>query len=234
MYQRNITVYKNIDNELQFRVLNSDQKPLAVSSYTPKFVAFDENKTLVIEHDGVAVVGDDSAATRGLFTVTITENDLLSLDQQYLSYNIFLQDSSNHNTLTYADTNFGNNGVIYIDSGALPGPRPSYSFNQFQQDNIYSTLFFSESKTAEPGINGNDALHTAAIYTNNYIGDVVVQATLDSSVSESTIWGDVTSVSFGGAETTPVAVNFNGVFNHLRFKTTASPVDKITKILVRN
>ena len=42
MYQRNIQVYRNIDNVLQFRLLNSDQKPLDVSVYTPKFVAFDE------------------------------------------------------------------------------------------------------------------------------------------------------------------------------------------------
>ena len=29
VYQRQLKVYKNIDNTLQFKVLNSDQKPLA-------------------------------------------------------------------------------------------------------------------------------------------------------------------------------------------------------------
>jgi|TARA_B110000305_G_C19438655_1_gene640511 hypothetical protein len=234
VYQRNIKIYKNIDNILQFRVLNPDQKPLSISGLTPKFVAFDENKKLIIEHDGVAIVGDDSAATRGLFSVTIAENDLLGVDTQYLSYNIVLQDASNINTLTYSDTDFGNSGVMFVDSGARPGPSDSYSFTQFQQENVQSTIFFSESKTAEPAINGNDALHTASIYTSSYIGDVIAQATLDSSVTESTAWGDVATVTFTGAETTPIPVNFNGVFNHLRFKTTANPADKITKILVRN
>ena len=69
---------------------------------------------------------------------------------------------------------------------------------------------------------------------DSYIGDVVAQATLDSTVTESTHWGDVATVTFTGAEDTPIPVNFNGVFNHLRFKTTASPTDKISKILVRN
>ncbi len=234
VYQRNIKIYKNIDNVLQFRVLNADQKPLALGAYTTKFVAFDENKKLIVEHDGVAVVGDDSAATRGLFSVTITMNDLLGIDTQYLSYNIFLKDASNNNVITYSDTDFGNAGTIYVDSGAMPGPGDSYSFTQFQQENINSGTFVSEAKTAEPAINGNDALHTAAIYTSAYTGNVVVQATLDSSVTESTLWGDVATVTFTGSETTPIAVNFNGVFNHLRFKTTASPADKISKILVRN
>ena len=49
VYQRQLKVYKNIDNKLQFRVLNADQKPIAISSYTPKFLAFDENNNLIIE-----------------------------------------------------------------------------------------------------------------------------------------------------------------------------------------
>jgi hypothetical protein len=79
MYQRQIKVYKGIDNVIQFRLLNADQKPINVSSYTPKFVAFDETKALVIEHDGSIQQLDDSSATRGMFTVTITENDLLNI-----------------------------------------------------------------------------------------------------------------------------------------------------------
>lgn len=235
VYQRQIKIYKNIDNKLQFRILNADQKPLSISGYTVKFNAFDENKSLIISHDATAVSGDDSAATRGLCTITISENDLLNVDDQYLSYNVHLVDSNSDNTLTYSDSFFGNNGIIQVISGALPGPRDSYSFTQFQQEGINSTIFYSESKTAEPAINGNEALHSAAIYTSSaYIGDVVVQATLDSTVTESTLWGDVATVTFTGSETMPIPVNFNGVFNHLRFKTTASPTDKISKILVRN
>ena len=235
MHQRQIKIYKNIDNKLQFRILNADQKPLSISGYTVKFNAFDENKSLIISHDATAVSGDDSAATRGLCTITISENDLLNVDDQYLSYNVHLVDSNSDNTLTYSDSFFGNNGIIQVISGALPGPRDSYSFTQFQQEGINSTIFYSESKTAEPAINGNEALHSAAIYTSSaYIGDVVVQATLDSTVTESTLWGDVATVTFTGSQTTPIPINFNGVFNHLRFKTSASPTDKISKILVRN
>ena len=235
VYQRQIKIYKNIDNKQQFRILNADQKPLSISGYAVKFNAFDENKSLIISHDATAVVGDDSAATRGLCTVTISENDLLNVDDQYLSYNVHLVDSNSDNTITYSDSFFGNNGTIQVISGALPGPRDSYNFTQFQQEGVNSTTFYSESKTAEPAINGNEALHSAAIYTSSaYIGDVVVQATLDSTVTESTLWGDVATVTFTGSETTPIPINFNGVFNHLRFKTSASPTDKISKILVRN
>jgi hypothetical protein len=55
VYQRNLTVYKGIDNVLEFRLKNGDQKPIDVAGKTPKFVAFDENKKLIIEHEACSM-----------------------------------------------------------------------------------------------------------------------------------------------------------------------------------
>jgi len=96
------------------------------------------------------------------------------------------------------------------------------------------SYWISETLDAEPGINGNEALHTAVIYTDSYTGDVVVQATLDNQVTGTTSWADVATVTFTGSETEPKPVNFNGVYSHLRFKSTADPANKISKVLVRN
>jgi hypothetical protein len=238
VYQRQLHVYRGIDNVLQFRLLNADQKPINVSAYTPKFVAYDETNTLVIEHDGVVNQLDDSSASRGLFTVTVTENDLLNINQQYLKYNIYLVDSNSTKTLTYVDSHFDNNGTIFVDSYAFPGPKSSYSLTQFTEElgvagDDSDNYWLSESISAEPAINGNEALHTAAVYSDSYVGDVVVQATLENQVTDNTNWADIATVSLSN-ETEPKPVNFNGVFSHLRFKTTASPTNTISKILVRN
>ena len=83
-------------------------------------------------------------------------------------------------------------------------------------------------------INGNEALHTAAVYTSAYTGTVVVQATLDNQVTGTTQWADIATITLQGYETLPSPVSFNGVFSHIRFKATANPADKITKVLVRN
>ena len=61
VYQRQLKVYKGIDNALQFRLVNADQKPINVASYTPKFVAFDEAGNQVIAHDGVVNQISDSS-----------------------------------------------------------------------------------------------------------------------------------------------------------------------------
>ena len=233
VYSRNLQVYKGIDNVLEFKLINPDQKPLDVDRYTPKFVAFDENRNMIIQRDGVNLQEGDSTAytKKGLFSVTITENDLLNVKDQYLSYNIYLIDYDETKVQTYANEWFDSAGVIKVTGSAFPGPSSSYNVTTFIEDN---NEWFSETVDAQPGINGNEALHTAAIYTDSYTGDVVVQGTLENQITGTTNWADISTVTLTGSETEPTPVNFNGVFSYLRFKSTANPANKISKILVRN
>ena len=233
VYNKQLQLYKGIDNVLEFRLLNADQKPVDITAYTPKFVAFDETNQMVLEKDAT-VLDDGSSVINGKFNVTVTENELLNLKQQYLSYNIFLQDANGDKVLTYSHSNFDNDATIFINGKTFPGPLNSYSVTTFEQESVGVETWYSESVDAQPSINGNEALHTAAAYTSSYTGDIVVQATLDNQVTESTQWADVATLQLGGSETEPKPVNFSGVFSHIRFKATANPADKITKILVRN
>ena len=233
VYSKQLKIYKGIDNALEFRLLNADQKPVDITAYTPKFVAFDENNVMVLEKDGT-VLDDGSTVTRGKFTVTITENDLLNVKQQYLKYNTYMQEADGTKVLTYSHSNFDNDASIFVDGRVFPGPLASYTVNTFQRESIESSIWYSESVDAQPGINGNEALHTAAVYTNAYEGNIFVQATLDNAVTGGTQWADVATLTFDGTETEPVPVNFNGVFSHLRFKANADPSTAINKILVRN
>ena len=234
VYSRQLQVYKGIDNVLEFKLLNADQKPIDLAGYTTKFRAFDENNSLIVEHDGVQVTSDGSTPIKGLFKVTISENDLLNVKEQFLNYNIYLKDSNDDSIITYSDSHFGNDGVIKVNASANPAPRETYNVSTFVEVTEDTSYWISESLDAQPGINGNEALHTAVVYTNNFIGDVVVQATLDNQVTGTTKWADISTMTFAGSETQPTPINFNGVFSHLRFKTTADPANKITKILVRN
>lgn len=248
VYKRQLVVYRGIDNVLEFQLLNSDQKPIDLNQFslqnsddaaTVFFTAFDENQRQIIQREGEIVAGDDSAVNRGLFTVTITGNDLLNVKSQYLSYTVILQDSHGRQRITYTDTGFGQKGTILVSTDAFPGPAKTYSVTNFipYDSDEQNEEWYSEWITAEPALNGNAALHTIAIYSDGYAGDIVVQGTLENMVddnAEAVSWVDIDTVSFdGSSELEPVPVNFNGVFSFLRFKATANPVD-ITKILVRS
>jgi hypothetical protein len=230
VYQKNIPVYSGIDNKLEFQLLNPDQKPINPTGSTIHFVAFDENKNQVIKHTGTVLI-----ANKGLFKVIISDQDTLNLKQQYLSYSIYLtDDTTSDNTLTYADEQLNATGTIYLSQSALPGPRATVEVSNFTQDTGDVTIYNSDAISADPGINGNEALHTVAIYTDSYIGDVTIQATLENQVDYTTNWVDLNIITFTGSETQPEVSNFNGVYNYLRFVTNANPADKISKILVRN
>jgi len=233
VYSKQLQLYKGIDNVLEFRLLNADQKPVDITSYVPKLVAFDEVNQMVLEKD-CTILDDGSTVTRGKFKVSVTENELLNIKQQYLSYNIYLVETDGDKVLTYSQPNFGNDATIYVNARTFPGPQKTFEVTTFEQVAVNVNTWNSSTIDAQPGINGNEALHSAAVYTSAYIGTLIVQATLDNQVTESTNWADIATLTFAGTETDPVPVNFNGVFSHVRFQANANPGAKITKVLVRN
>jgi len=230
VYTRQIKIFKGIDNVLEYRVLNADQKPVDIQGYTPVIMIFDENQNLVIQHD-CDVLDLGTTETRGKCKITITENDMLNLKQQYLSYSIHLNSSSG-NTLTYSDSYFENRGTIYLDGQSLPAPKPAHSITQFSEE--VEGTWVSESVEAQPALNGNEALHTALVYTNGFDGEVTIQGTLENQIDTGiTKWFDVETEVVTTTETHKM-FNFNGVFSYLRVSVNADPENKITKVLVRN
>lgn len=230
VYNRQIKLFRGIDNTIQFRLLNADQKPIDLSLYTPKFVAFDENENLIFDKTGEINTIDDSSASRGLFTVTIYENDMLNLPQQFIRFNVYLIDVNGNKQITYNNSHFDNNGTIFIDHYAFPGPSEPIQLSTFTENGNFWT---SESISAEPAINNNSALHTYAIYANGYIGNLELKGTLDTS-SSSTDWALLDTITFDGSESEPVYGNFFGVFNYIQFAADANPANKLTKILIKN
>lgn len=304
VYQKNLLVYRGIDNLIHFEVKNHDQKPVSLSGYDPVFLAYDENNNLVLEKkgDGVVTKLDDittkstvvaesvpdynleftstsgvavgqivtgtyiprntlvtavtdnvvtinkkptdtiplgteitfqTMSKKGVFTVNITDNDLIDLKQQYLKYVVYLVASDGQKTLTYSSDHFDAKGTMYVDGMAFPGPLATYSVTGFSEDESAS-LWYTESIDAQPALNGNSALHTAAVYTDGFAGTFTVEATLDNQPSLNTFWANVGSLVLDGTETEPTPINFNGVYSHIRFKVDADPTDLISKVLVRN
>ena len=234
VYSRQIKMYRGIDNNFQFKLLNADQKPVTLTD-TPVIVIFDESNNKIIDKECTITDDGSTKSKKGTFTVNITENDLLNVKQQYLHYNIYLQGSA-ANTITYANASFDSSGTIFVDGSAFAGPKATVEVTNFFAVDEYWCAGSDDANriSAEPGLNGNEALHTVAVYTDSYVGDLEIQATLDNQLTGTNNWTTVNTLTFDGTETEPQPSNFNGVFTYLRFKASANPTNKITKILVRN
>ena len=230
VYTRMIKIYTGIDNTIQFRLLNSDQKPIDITPYTPKFVAFNDDGRKIIERDGVIYQPTDSTTHKGKFTVTITENDLVNLDKQYIRYNIYLVDVAGDKTITYVDSHYDNNATILVDDYAFPKMIEPGTIRTFTSE---LEQWYSEPIEAQPAINGSEALHTMAIYSDGYVGNVTLQATLNNTTTNAD-WADIEQFAFTGTESHPTPWNFNGVFTYFRVKCDTDPTNKIKKVLIRN
>ena len=241
VYSRQLKVYKGVDNKIQFRMLNADQKPVNINGKVIKFEAWDEEKDQVLVYE--ATIQDDGStkATKGLFYVTITENDLLNLPSQYLSYTIYSMDSCDTREVTYANRGFDACGHIYIDDCTHPTIRSSNTVvNWLQVEDTWIAGYDDLNKIcAQPKQNKNEAVHTVSFYTDayndkGYVGNVTIQGTLDNQITGQNDWFTIDTVEFDGTEVRPVHNVFNGVFCYLRFVADTDPADKLLKILVRN
>ena len=234
VYSRTLQIHRGIDNTIAFEIKNNDQKPISIlNTYTPKFMAFDESNTLIFEKTGT-ILETSTTSKKGQFSVEITANDLLNVKQQFVTYNVHLVKSSDSsNVITYANSHFGVNGNIKISTEAYPGAKASYAINTFTETNPSSGDYVSEVVTAEPAKNGNEALHTAAIYSTNFTADVEIQGTLENQITGGTPWANIATVSLAN-ESQPKYVNFNGVYTHLRIKYVTPGSGTLDKVLIRN
>lgn len=187
----------------------------------------------MVAHDGV-IIETSTPTRKGQFTVTVTDNDLLNLKSQFLSYNVYLvKTSDNSKVLTYGGSDYNASGTIHVSTDAFPGPATTYELKTFIEDSYNSSIFNSEAVSAEPVRNGNEALHTVAIYTTGFEGKVTIQGTLENQVSGLTVWADVSSLNLTSPSQVQF-VNFNGVYSYIRAKYENKVSGTIDKILLKN
>lgn len=230
VYQRTIRITKGVDNVIQFRMLNADQKPVILPG-TPVFVAFNDNLEKVLEIPCDVLDDGSSTDTRGMFTVTITDVSLLSIPQQYLKYNIYIVDNNGRKNVTYTNTDFTSSGVIYVDGMSYPEPLPSTEITSYYEiagswyagsDNLDATI-------VRPEIANSNGNHTVVVYPNGYEGTVTIQGTLDGSTGIN--WFDIETLDIAGQT---VYTNFTGTYTFIRFKLDTDPATNTPKIVIRN
>ena len=235
VYSRQIKIYKGIDNTVQFRFLNADQKPIDVSNETIKFVAYDETPKKVLD------LTVDASATKGLANLTIGNSLLEDLPQQYLRYSVYFDDGSSGQTLTYADSHFGNNGTIYLDASAFPAPRADVEMfftdvassiipdaDTTDSINYWATDYITATPSGETFAFENAIIVAPAIDSSK----LTIQYTTDRFVSDGSKWSNITP-SNASSDSTETQIEFDGTYNYLRVFTTIDPAN-ITSIKLRN
>lgn len=240
VYNRNIKVYRGVDNRIDLQVRNSDEKAADVTGSTLVFNLVErEHQSLVAQKDCVTV-----DASKGKYYVILTESEMLDIEEGYFQYSIYNEirtDNGNgthavsSRTPLYIDSQYGTLNTIEVlgnGSGDIQAPT---TIKEFSKHIIYNAVvdsfyYVSGIISANPQTSTPQSLHTFQFYFNNYTGDVVLQGSLSDGGNPG-IWVDVTTVD----PEVDQYKNVVGKYNWFRIKHTPdnTNVGTVDKILYR-
>lgn len=181
VYQRIVKIYNGIDNTIEFDIKNADQKRIDLGTLS-------NIELNVMDASGQGLPNSPYTVTptslKGIATVTIPQEDLVDLSDQFFKYSVSAS-KDGKDVLLYADSRFGAIGTIELVGNAMP---------VFRDDRVYRSF------TAEIDLKGFPTYHTSAIPAKFYeavptsdisfaidvrgfVGSVWVEATKNSTIN---------------------------------------------------
>ncbi len=220
MYQRDLTIQKGIKNQVQIQFKNSDQKKVRIyNTQTFMFSLCDSINQRMLLEKRLEVLDVNTTSTKGLALLTLNESDTLDLDRTSYQYSVKAVDASGDYTPAYTNTYYGMAGTLHLANDLYPVLKDSIEVSTFVKtfnDGIQKYEHKSGNIYASPEYNGNNALHTAAVYLTGYKGTLYIQATLDNSPGTSGNYSTLiekTYTDFTGID----YLNFTGIYSYIRF-----------------
>lgn len=230
VYQRNLKVYRGVDNRIEFRVMTSDQKSVNISNRTLVFrLVSPETQELVIKKDCVTLAADIGRAV-----VDLSNHEMLGLEPGQYQYALTVEVRSNQGsyyTVTeskpvYVDSQYGVNGTIEVFgdvSGQVSFSHEIKEFNRYREFEPETEEFFiSGLIDADAARVTPQTLHTFQLYLTNFSGRVILQASLDVSANPQN-WTDIETRDY--VETTQEYLNVMGKYSWFRFRITPNDAD---------
>lgn len=240
VYNRNLKIYRSVDNRVDLQVRNSDQKAADTTNSTLVFnIVTRETKDLILQKDCTTV-----SASTGKAYVTITAEELENLESGFYNYTVVqeIRESINDTeylvtsrTPLYIDSQYGVISTMEIAGDVLGEAADSLVVNKFEYVNPATTgyqdpdFYISSIIDADPQRSTVNSLHTFQFYYDNYEGTVVIQGSIDEGGTPY-VWTDLDTILINDTGTS--YSNVNGKWNFLRVKHTpaennAGTLDKI-------
>jgi hypothetical protein len=228
VYNRNVKIYRGVDNRIDIQVRNSDEKAADVTGSTLVFNLVErETQSLVAQKDCVTV-----SASTGKYYVILTETELLDIETGFYQYSVYneLRTTNGDGTYLvtsrtplYIDSQYDTlSNIEILDNGSgelIPSTEIKAfslhkSFNEPFSDYYVSGIINARPQTTEP-----QSLHTFQLYCTNYSGEVIIQGSLNDD-NDPKNWVNLETLTLS-AEASAYK-NITGKYNWFRIKHTPS------------
>lgn len=183
VYERSIKLFKEFDNTFTVVVKNQDQKKQFINGASCNLQISDQNGDLIVEKVGTVLDDGSSVTTKGHISFTITESDMLKLDQIFYHGVLRFTDTDSTVKVLYADTRYNAAIQFEVVGDTSPEFKASQLITEFS---LIDGEFASSSVDAQPNRNSNSALHTAVYYLTNFSGTIKIFGTMEDGASYAT------------------------------------------------
>ena len=229
VYNRNVKIFRGVDNRVDLQAKNSDQKKQDLTGYTLVFnLLARETQELLLQKDCVIVSEEN-----GRYYVTLTEADLRTIEPGNYQYSIIKEtrtDLGNQYTVTertplYIDSQYGVVSTIEIGSDITGEPLDSNKITVFGKHESFgepfATYYVSSIIDAKPELSAPQTTHTFQFNFKSYTGSVVIQGSL-SEGGNPQVWTDLTTFTTDADNT--LYKNVVGKYNWFRIKHTPDTI----------
>ena len=205
VYNRNLKIYKSVDNRIDIQVRNSDQKTMNITGSTLVFnLVVRDTQDLVFSKDFTA-----QDLNTGKVTITLSEKELYDIDPGFYQYSIVkeVRQTINNNEYKvtsklplYVDSQYGVLANIEVLGDVLGTVNQSHLVNEFKLvdpttsgETTPPPFFISSIIDANLNRSTADSLHTFQFYFDGYNGKIVIQGNLDNqgATPRETTWSDL-------------------------------------------
>ena len=237
VYNRNLKIYRSVDNRIDLQVRNSDQKAADITGSTLVFnIITREGKDLILSKDCITV-----SASSGKVYAILTQAELVNLESGFYNYSIVQEVRETINATEYRvtsktpmfqDAQYGAIGTLEVSGDVLGEAEESLEITKFEYINPATTGYNNPKYYTTSIIDaiGNtqtaSSLHTFQIYSTNYTGTVKIQGSLSEGGTPN-VWTDIETVTLTAA--TQTYRNVTGKYNFFRVRhfPTTGTVDKV-------
>jgi len=206
VYAKKLKLHKGTDNVLVFTFVNQDQKPVNNSTATFTFRLINgEGSDLIL-----AKTMDAIDATKGTASVTVTEQDLDSIDIQTAHYTIERSLSTSAlNDAVFVDDNLGGRGVVDIVNSIMPTHTQSTTVTipSFNDVAGITTHYSSEW-------NGTNDVQSLQYKPSAFTGDIQVEG----ATADDNLWYNIGSGISLSASSSTGYITVSGYHPYLRLR----------------
>lgn len=223
VYNRNLKIYKGVDNRVDFQVRNSDEKVQSIAGAVIVFsLSNKETGELILQKDCIV-----QSTTTGKVYVTLSGTDMQRIEAGMYFYCLHSEirnniDQDNFTVYSksplYIDSQYGVNAIVEVQGDVFSGPTDSIIVKEFRENIDYEnyikpSTFVSSLISGQSMLTNPRSVHTFQFNLSEFYGTISIQGSQSNGASPE-IWVTIADIESFGSDI--LYKNIVGKYNWFR------------------